>query len=48
MKDGDLRNLFCIVYAAVLVLGAGADLNVNGSVDPNDVRILAQSWLGLP
>ena len=26
----------------------GADLNVNGSVDPNDVRILAQSWLGLP
>ncbi|MCK5174901.1 MAG: hypothetical protein KAR47_16015, partial [Planctomycetes bacterium] len=26
----------------------GADLNVSGAVDPNDVRILGESWLGLP
>ena len=26
----------------------GADLNVSGWVDPNDVRILAENWLGLP
>ena len=26
----------------------GADLNVSGSVDPNDVRILGESWFGLP
>ncbi|MCK4958107.1 MAG: hypothetical protein KAT00_01880, partial [Planctomycetes bacterium] len=24
----------------------GADLNVNGWVDPNDVRILGQNWMG--
>jgi hypothetical protein len=26
---------------------AGADLNVNGWVDPNDVRIIGESWLGV-
>ncbi|MCK5175701.1 MAG: DNRLRE domain-containing protein, partial [Planctomycetes bacterium] len=25
----------------------GADLNINGWVDPNDVRVLAESWIGI-
>jgi hypothetical protein len=26
----------------------GADLDISGAVDPNDVRIFAESWVGLP
>ena len=35
-------------YLAGVNWCGGADLNVSGSVDPNDVRIIGGDWLGLP
>lgn len=53
--DGDINYGDFAIISAYFVGGCvgpgwcgGADLNVSGSVDPNDVKTLAESWLGLP